>query len=177
MASEPMTAQPTARLFADDGVIPNNPRLPFLLYKQAVTARPGEDAARAIEALFTRNGWPAAWRNGVYPFAHYHATCHEALGIAAGRARVRFGGENGLVVVLEPGDIAVLPAGTGHQALEASDDLVVIGAYPAGAGYDLRRGSARDHAGAADLIAKVPVPVLDPALGADGGVAAVWRAA
>lgn len=172
-----MTAEPMARLFADDGLIPNNPRLPFLFYKGAVTAEPGEAAARAIEELFTRNGWPAAWRNGVYPFAHYHATCHEALGIAAGHARVRFGGEQGLAVALAPGDIAVLPAGTGHQALEASDDLLVIGAYPEGAGYDLRRGTAREHAGAAELIAKVPVPVLDPLLGRDGGVAVLWRAA
>lgn len=172
-----MTADPMARMFADDGLIPNNPRLPFLFYKGAVTERAGETAARAIEDLFTRNGWPAAWRNGVYPFAHYHATCHEALGIAAGNARVRFGGEQGLVVALAPGDIAVLPAGTGHQALEASDDLLVIGAYPEGAGYDLRRGIAREHAGAAELIAKVPVPVLDPLLGRDGGVAVLWRAA
>lgn len=172
-----MTAEPMARLFANDGLIPNNPRLPFLFYKAAVGADPGEAAALAIEALFTKNGWPAAWRNGVYPFVHYHATCHEALGIAAGRARVRFGGDQGLVVALEPGDICVLPAGTGHQALEASEDLLVIGAYPEGAGYDLRRGTAREHAGAAALIAQVAVPALDPALGAAGGVAALWRAA
>ena len=172
-----MTTGPLAHLFADDGLVPNNPRLPFLFYKGAVTARPCEHAAQAIEALFTRNGWPAAWRNGIYPYSHYHATCHEALGIAAGRARVRFGGGNGLIVVLEPGDLAVLPAGTGHQALEASEDLLVIGAYPEGAGYDLRRGTAREHAGAAELVAKVPVPALDPALGRDGGVAVLWRAA
>ena len=35
------------------------------------------------------------WRNGIYPYVHYHSMIHEALGVARGRAKVRFGGDNG----------------------------------------------------------------------------------
>jgi len=42
---------------------------------------------------------------------------HEALGIARGRAKVRFRRRAGKVLELAHGDVAVLPAGTGHQCL------------------------------------------------------------
>ena len=44
--------------------------------------------------MFAANGWGhGQWRNGIFPFVHYHSMIHEALGIARGRARVRFGGD------------------------------------------------------------------------------------
>ena len=85
--------EPTAIVFADDGLVPNN-SLPFLVYKGAVALDSREPEA-TIEKLFGANGWGAMWRNGVYDFLHYHATVHEVLGIARGHARVRFGGDKG----------------------------------------------------------------------------------
>ena len=118
--------EPTAIQFADDGLVPNN-SLPFLVYKGVVALDRGEPEA-GIEKLFGTNGWGAMWRNGVYDFLHYHATVHEVLGIARGHARVRFGGDKGKVLEIAAGDVAILPAGTGHQCLSASDDFAVVGA-------------------------------------------------
>ena len=73
--------------FADDGAVPNN-ALPMLVYKGAIEL--GADPEAAIERAFAANGWGhGQWRDGIYPFVHYHSMIHEALGIARGRARVR----------------------------------------------------------------------------------------
>src|SRR6185369_4129203 len=110
-----ITIEPLVSVFADDGAVPNNP-LPFLVYRGAIDVARVRDAAAAIEKMFDDNGWGhGMWRNGIYPFVHYHSQIHEVLGIAKGQARVRFGGRNGAEIDVEPGDVAVLPAGTGHQ--------------------------------------------------------------
>jgi uncharacterized protein YjlB len=88
---------------------------------------------------------------------------------------VRFGGDKGDVVEVEAGDLAVLPAGTGHQRLSSSDDLLVIGAYPPEGTYNLCRGSKADHDAALTTISKVPVPKSDPVLGKEGGLVKLWR--
>jgi uncharacterized protein YjlB len=68
-----------AHLLGADGAIPSHPRWPLLVYAGAL-ASSERDLASAFEELFTRNGWPAAWRNGVFPFHHYHSNAHEVLG-------------------------------------------------------------------------------------------------
>ena len=68
--------------------------MPFLVYNGAI-AVDNEHPEKTIEDLFGANGWGDMWRNGVYDYLHYHATVHEALGVARGRARVRFGGDRG----------------------------------------------------------------------------------
>ena len=115
------------------------------------------------------------WRNGIYPYVHYHSMIHEAMGIARGRARVRFGGENGEEIEVTPGDVIILPAGTGHQCLEQSPTLVVIGAYPPSGHYNICRGTKPDHAKAVVSIPKVPLPETDPVFGSDGPLIALWR--
>jgi uncharacterized protein YjlB len=101
---------------------------------------------------------------------------HEALGIARGRATVRFGGDNGQEIEVAAGDVAILPAGTGHQRLKQSHDLVVIGAYPPAGTYNLCRGSKAEHAKALAAIPNVPRPATDPVFGADGPLISLWRA-
>ncbi len=101
---------------------------------------------------------------------------HEVLGIARGNARVQLGGPGGETFDFAPGDVAVLPAGTGHQRLSASADLLVIGAYPPEGTYNLCRGDdPADRNKALATIPKVPLPASDPVLGKAGGLPRLWR--
>jgi uncharacterized protein YjlB len=167
--------EPLAFMFRDDGRIPNNPHLPLLYYRDAIglsgTARP----EHMIETLFQRNGWGGMWRDGIFPYVHYHSQIHEVLGIARGGARVRFGGEHGQEFDIQEGDVVLLPAGTGHHGLWASADLMVIGAYPPDGRYDLCRGSEAEHARALESIPKVPLPQSDPVYGGKGPLLELWR--
>src|SRR5262249_47430090 len=125
MEAMPVSTRPTgplALMFGDDGSIPNNPRLPLLVYRGAIDLSLGPSAEHVVESTFAGNGWGDIWRNGIFPYVHYHSMIHEALGIARGRAKVRFGGAAGEVLVLAPGDVAVLPAGTGPRAPWAQPD-------------------------------------------------------
>jgi uncharacterized protein YjlB len=88
---------------------------------------------------------------------------------------VRFGGASGEELEVVAGDVAVLPAGTGHQRLSASGDLLVIGAYPPDGSYDLCRATPAEHERALATIPHVPLPATDPLYGADGPLVALWR--
>jgi uncharacterized protein YjlB len=174
-----MPPKPLTFMFQDDGKVPNNPALPVLVYKGAVDTDSTRNLASAIEEMFSTNGWGRdQWRNGIYPFVHYHAMIHEALGIARGHARVQLGGDAGEVFELAAGDIVVLPAGTGHQRLSGREDFLVIGAYPPEGTYNLCRGdnpAERDKA--LTTISKVPVPESDPVSGKNGPLPQLWRRA
>jgi uncharacterized protein YjlB len=163
-----------AQRLEDDGAIPNNAELPLLVYRQAV-ALPRQEAAAVFEALFTANGWPAAWRNGIHPFHHYHSTAHEALGVFSGRATACFGGEHGVRMTVSAGDVIIIPAGVGHKGLDASPDLGIVGAYPAGTGPDLCRGLEEERPACLRAIARVAVPDRDPLYGDRGPLREHWR--
>jgi uncharacterized protein YjlB len=165
--------QPLTFFFVDDGLVPNNP-LPLLIYKGAIDV--GSDhPEKTIEGLFGANGWGAMWRNGVYDYLHYHATVHEALGVARGHARVRFGGDAGKELELSAGDVAILPAGTGHQCISASPDFCVVGAYPPGPAMQITRPTPENHATALKTIPLVKVPKSDPVMGESGPLVNLWK--
>jgi uncharacterized protein YjlB len=164
-----------AHLLPARGAIPNHPRWPLLVYPGAV-AIAGADPAAAFERLFDRNGWPAAWRNGVFPFHHYHSTAHEALGVYSGEVTVQFGGDGGVEVTARPGDVVVLPAGTGHRRLAARGPLGIVGAYPAGQHPDTCTPTSANAARSAEAVARVPLPEYDPVFGAGGPLFEHWRA-
>jgi uncharacterized protein YjlB len=161
--------------FKDDGLIPNHPKWPLIVYRGAVRFRGDYDPAAVFEELFERNGWGDSWRDGIYDYVHYHSRIHEVLGIARGSGKVQFGGPRGRTLPVKAGDVAILPAGTGHQCLGASRDFLVIGAYPPAGTYD-ECTKPEQHARALKTIPKVPRPRKDPVYGADGPLLAVWKA-
>jgi uncharacterized protein YjlB len=161
--------------FHDDGETPNNPRLPLLVYRAAVDLAQARDPAVPFERIFARHAWTDGWRNGIHPFLHFHTTAHEVLGIARGRAMVQFGGAQGQVLTVQAGDVVVLPAGTGHRRIEASGDLVVVGAYPRNVPVDQKRPGQIAHDEALAAIARVPMPEMDPVEGEDGPLMRLWQ--
>jgi len=167
--------EPEQFRFKDDGVFPNSV-LPVLLYRQAFVTEAG-DRASVVEQRFAENDWTNSWRNGVYSFAHYHSTTHEALGVYCGAATLRLGGAHGKNVEVHAGDVIVIPAGVAHQNIGASDDFTVVGAYPDGREWDLLRGRPGERPKADQNITALPIPDNDPIYGAEGPLPRLWKAA
>jgi uncharacterized protein YjlB len=161
--------------FADDGLTPNHPAWPLIHCRAAVKFDDAFDPAAIFETLFESHSWRDGWRDGIYDFLHYHSHTHEVLGIARGTAKVLFGGAKGCNILLKAGDVIVQPAGTGHQRISASNDLLVVGAYPAGSAYDECHSTKADHDRALRPIAKTKAPRTDPVYGAKGPLKALWR--
>ena len=164
--------QPEKLFFKDDGSIPNS-KFPVLVYRDVFEER-GKAGALWLEQKFASNNWTNSWRDGVYPYHHYHSTSHEVLGVYSGRVLLHLGGEQGKKVKVSAGDILVIPAGVGHKNLD-SDELGVVGAYPEGRSWDLLRGREGERPKADQNIAAVPIPATDPLLGNNDGLPTIWK--
>jgi uncharacterized protein YjlB len=151
--------------------VPNNPRLPVIIYLHAIAIQ-GDDPAALFEQTFIANGWPPQWRDGVYSYHHYHTEGHEVLGIASGRALLMLGGPEGHALEVSPGDVLLLPAGTGHCNLGSSEDFLVVGAYPPGQHADICREAPTSTQQAS--INTLPFPDQDPVQGSQGAVHRFW---
>jgi uncharacterized protein YjlB len=173
VTSTPDSDAVISQLLEPDAEIPNNPRLPLLAYPGAVPLS-GDDPASIFERLFEANDWVGCWRNGIFPFHHYHSTAHEVLGIYSGTAVAQLGGENGVTLTLVPGDVVIIPAGVGHKRLSSAGGLGVVGAYPRGQTPDMCRASAASCRRAAEQVARVSVPQSDPVHGRDGPMFRHW---
>jgi len=164
-----------AILFKDDGVVPNNPRFPLIVYRGAIALRQTAfDPATIIDSVFESNGWGQSWRDTVYDFVHYHSQIHKVMGVARGSGRIECGGVKGRILKVKAGDVVILPAGTGHRLIEASRDFLVVGAYLKDGTYD-ECTDTRERPKAIKRIVKVRKPRKDPVYGASGPVTRAWQ--
>ncbi|CEG29314.1 cupin domain-containing protein [Bacillus sp. B-jedd] len=164
-----MAANERSFFLKDDGQIPNNPELQVIIYEGVFTDNPN-----GIEETFNRNKWTGSWSGGIFDFHHYHSNAHEVLGVKSGNATVLLGGDTGERVNVSAGDVILLPAGTGHKLIEASEDFEVIGAYPEGMSPNMKERDPAGRAQALQEIRNVPLPETDPVYGETGPLQSKW---
>lgn len=166
--------QVETHMFEDDGSIPNNPELPLLVYPGTLSE--ADDPDSSFRKILEENGWSGAWRNGVFPYHHYHSTSHEVLAVVSGGATLTFGGEAGTAIQVEAGDVVLIPAGVGHKNEGSSSDFSVIGAYPRGQeSYDLRTGEEGERPEVLENIREASLPERDPVFGEEGPLVEHWH--
>ncbi|GAA3587869.1 cupin domain-containing protein [Amycolatopsis ultiminotia] len=165
-----------AHHYAPDGTVINS-RLPLLVYRQAVQADAGEALETTMKRVFARNDWLNNWTyRGVYPYPHFHSTCHEVLGVVRGAMPLRLGGAAEEPMLFLAGDVIVLPAGVSHSAFEddqhtelgGTEDVLMVGGYADGRDWDLMRDgqySDEELRAAVKRIMSLPIPRLDPVTG------------
>ncbi|WP_207427723.1 cupin domain-containing protein [Pedobacter sp. SYSU D00535] len=163
----------TKHILEQDGSIPNNPKLPVIIYKGALRLHPDEGGDFILD-LFSKNNWTNGWKGGVYDYDHYHSVTHEVLAVTRGTADVILGGPAGVCIELTRGDVLVIPAGVSHRNSKSSEDFLCVGAYPEGADYDLKYGKEEELDLALRSIPQVPVPTSDPVYGEEGPVLESW---
>lgn len=158
-----------------NGNVPNNPDLPFIVYRDAWQGT--TDPHKAL-ATFAGNGWGGGWVNGVFPFHHYHAQSHEVLLNLGPSVTVLFGGPDGRTVDFCTRDIVLIPAGGGHCLVGDVGASSIVGAYPAGQeDWDLKRDQPRDYELALQQIPNVPLPATDPLTGTKQPLRNHWQRA
>ncbi|MES2808757.1 MAG: cupin domain-containing protein [Bacteroidota bacterium] len=150
-----------------------NSKFPVLHYK-GILEVPGLFPAKYVSDLFERNNWSNSWDAGIFDCHHYHSNVHEALGVYGGETTVILGGEGGIEVRLEKGDVLIIPAGVAHKNAGAEHDIKCVGAYPLGQDYDMMYGKPGEREQAAQNLIRTPIPDTDPVRGKDG-LPKIWE--
>ncbi|MFY9311516.1 MAG: cupin [Bacteroidia bacterium] len=157
----------------DDGKFPNSD-LPVLVYK-GVLALPLLFPSEHIKRIFSQHNWRNAWKNGIFEYHHYHSVTHEVLGVYRGSTTLLLGGENGIKVKIEKGDVLIIPAGVAHKNLDKQNKIKCVGAYPDGKDYDMNYGNIGERPQTDKNIKRVALPQLDPVFGSNGGIKKYWK--
>ncbi|WP_242559645.1 MULTISPECIES: cupin [Pandoraea] len=175
LAARAATVEPDSFILQRNGWVPNNPQLPVLHYRQVMTPDEARSSADRFERLVGEHGWPAQWRAGIYDYHHYHSTAHEVLFFVRGSVELVLGGPGGRRVSPLSGDVVVLPTGTGHMRVSASNDLLVVGAYPRGQQWDVC--TSAPTAEMSQRMQSLPFPQIDPVTGTGGPLTRLWTRA
>jgi uncharacterized protein YjlB len=172
MLIAPAPAKIPHYIIPDNGVFPNSV-LPVLFYK-SVFQLPNDHAPGVIEEIFDENDWANSWRNGIFNYNHYHSITHEVLGVYCGDCHIQLGGDRGIQLLLDKGDVLIIPAGVAHKNIGSSVNFKCIGAYPNGKEFDINLGKSGERPGTDKNISKVPMPKTDPLYGKEGCLSMYW---
>lgn len=157
----------------DDGVFPNS-ILPVLLYK-GILDLPIILPSNYITKLFKQNNWSNSWKNGIFEYHHYHSVTHEVLGVYKGVTTLQLGGEKGIKIKIEKGDVLIIPAGVAHKNLGKQNKIKCVGAYPGGKDYDMNYGKEGERPQTDENIKHLSLPQQDPVFGLQGGIKTYWE--
>ncbi|RFU75981.1 cupin domain-containing [Trichoderma arundinaceum] len=122
---------------------------PLIIYHSAFSS--SDASADQIESHLLKIGVVTPqWRYTMYDTTHFHSTTHEVLCVAAGRAKLCFGGEHNpgrVEPVVKRGDVIVVPAGVSHRLLEDmdGDHFLMVGSYPNGKDWDMCYGDKAEE--------------------------------
>jgi uncharacterized protein YjlB len=155
--------------FKDDGIVPNHPKWPLVVYRGAVRFPKAFDPAAVLEDLFESNGWGDAWRDGIYDYVHYLPASRSR---SAGRGKVQFSGRRGRSLVVKAGDVASCQPARAINAFRQQGfpcDRRVSSA-PA-------NGPTTSYERAVKSIPKVGRPRKDPVYGIGGSLLRTWKSA
>ncbi|MBO9595504.1 MAG: cupin [Niabella sp.] len=164
-------SNPDIFYFRKDHLIPNSPH-PLLVYRNFFN-KEGEACENWLKKKFAAHHWfPFA---GVPPFdaIFYYINTHVVLGVCAGVAKWQLGGTLGLTMVVEKGDVLVIPAGVALQHLESSVDFKITGASALNVVPKIRKETS-GHSKDPGHVADIPIPETDPVLGTDDGLLTIW---
>ncbi|MCF3111710.1 hypothetical protein LL912_23180 [Niabella sp. CC-SYL272] len=157
--------------FREENSIPNSPH-PLLIYR-AFFNKTGDACENWLKKKFMINKWfPLP---GVPPLdaTFYYTNTHVVLGVCAGEAKWQFGGTLGLTMVIEKGDVLVVPAGVALRHLESGTGFKITGAASPGVVPKIRKVFS-GHSKASGPITDVALPDTDPVLGTDDGLLGIW---
>ena len=156
----------------DNGIFPGN-HLPVLIYKKAILI-PSFFAASKVRDIFVKHNWTNTWRNGIYTYHHYHSNTHEGMAAIKGKTHLLLGGDNGKRIVLQQGDIIVIPAGVAHKNLGKQKDVICIGGYPEGKDFDINYGNPGERPQTDKNIRSLQIPATGPLYGNSDPLLKIW---
>jgi uncharacterized protein YjlB len=157
--------------FKSDGTIPNS-HLPVIIYSNVCESA---DCADWFEAKFQENNWLNNWRDIILPYDHFHSNTHEVLGVGFGNVSLKIGGNNGVVLALNSGDVIIIPAGVGHYSISKGIDYQIIGGYPNGLLWDMHTDLKENSMQIIENISNVKLPNNDPIFGKKGPLIDIWN--
>ena len=127
-----------ASILPEKDWVPNNAKLPVL----SIAARSRRRIAKLPRRRSkTRSNTMAGHRNGAAEsmiISTITPPLMRCSASAAGSATLTLGGPGGKDVRVQASDALILPTGTGHRSIEASEDFLAVGAYPEGQDWDIR---------------------------------------